>query len=173
MSTVLNTNGAELEIPALLERDAFKAAIFTARWNPEITHALRNGALDVLHKAGVPDDNIFSMDVPGTVELVNAAAMALRNMPDLGAVIILGCVIRGDTPHFDYVCQVASQGVAQLNAEGKTPVIFGVLTVNTLEQAQERAGGKLGNKGAEAAVAAIEMANLHTTTASLRFLSFR
>lgn len=173
MSTILNTQGAELEIPAIMEASGFKCAIFTAEWNPRITHALRDGAIDVLRRAGVSENSIFLQDVPGTVELVNAAALALHYMPDIKAIIIIGCVIRGDTPHFDYVCDIVSQGTATLNAEGKAPVIFGVLTVDTLLQAEERAGGKLGNKGAEAAVAAIKMANLHTTAAGLRYVSFR
>jgi len=173
MSTILNTNGAELEIPRLLEPDGFKCAIFTAEWNPEVTGALRDGAVDVLHKAGVNDNAIFMQEVPGTVELVNAAAMALNYMPDVTAVIIIGCVIRGDTPHFDYVCDIVSHGTATLNAQGKAPVIFGVLTVDNEQQALDRAGGSLGNKGAEAAVAAIKMANLHTSAAGLRYTSFR
>ena len=161
MSTILNTNGAELEIPHVNRPEYFKCAVFTAEWNPEVTEALRKGALDVLHKAGVSDDAIMSRHVPGTVELVNAAAMAVHQMPEIKAVIIIGCVIRGDTPHFDYVCDIVSQGTAMLNALGKTPVIFGVLTVDNQQQALDRAGGSLGNKGAEAAVAAIKMANLH------------
>lgn len=173
MSTILNTNGAELEIPRLLEPDGFRCAIFTAEWNPAITGALRDGALDVLRRAGVPDNAVFMHDVPGTVELVNAAAMALNYMPDVRAVIIIGCVIRGDTPHFDYVCDIVSQGTAMLNAQGKTPVIFGVLTVDNQQQALDRAGGALGNKGAEAAVAAIKMANMHTAAAGLRYTAFR
>ena len=173
MSTILNTNGAELEIPQILEPKGFKCAIFTAEWNPDVTGALRSGALDVLHKAGVPDTAIFSQDVPGTVELVNAAGLALNYMPDIKAIIIIGCVIRGDTPHFDYVCDIVSQGTARLNAQGKAPVIFGVLTVDNQQQALDRAGGALGNKGAEAAVAAIKMANMHTTAACLRYTSFR
>ena len=173
MSTILNTNGAELEIPKILQSEDFKCAVFTAEWNPEVTEALRQGAVDVLHKAGVEDKDIYSQRVPGTVELVNAAAMALNYMPDIKAIIIIGCVIRGDTPHFDYVCDIVSQGTARLNALGKTPVIFGVLTVDNQQQALDRAGGSLGNKGAEAAVAAIKMANLHTTAAGLRYTSFR
>ena len=173
MSTILNTNGAALEIPKIVDRGEFKCAIFTSKWNSEVTHALRDGALDVLHRAGVSDTSIYSADVPGTVELVNAAAMALGYMPDIKAVIILGCVVRGDTPHFDYVCEIAAQGVARMNARGRTPVIFGVLTVDDMQQALDRAGGRLGNKGAEAAVAAIEMANLHTEAASLKWASFR
>lgn len=173
MSTILNTNGAELEIPAIRTAAEFKCAIFTAKWNPEITHALRDGALDVLHKAGAARENIISEEVPGTVELANAAGLALRSMPDLSAVIIIGCVIRGDTPHFDYVCDIVAQATERLNAKGKAPVIFGVLTVDNRQQAEERAGGALGNKGAEAAVAAIEMANLHSRISSLRFASYR
>ena len=156
-----------------MEPDNFKCAIFTAEWNPTVTDALRDGAIDVLHKAGINDNAIVSHSVPGTVELVNAAAMALTHMPDVNAIIIIGCVIRGDTPHFDYVCDIVSQGTAQLNALGKAPVIFGVLTVDNEQQALDRAGGVLGNKGAEAAVAAIKMANLHTTAASLRYTAFR
>lgn len=173
MSTILNTNGDNLEIPTVTDPDRFKCAIFTAKWNPEVTHSLRAGALDVLHQAGVEDKNIFCADVPGTVELANAAGMAVASMPDLSAIIIIGCVIRGDTPHFDYVCQIVAQATAELNAKGRTPVIFGVLTVDNQQQALDRAGGVLGNKGAEAAVAAIEMANLHTQAAGMPFVPFR
>lgn len=168
MSTILNTAGAELEIPQIADPDNFRCAIFTAEWNEKVTGALRAGALSVLRKAGVSDSNLFVKAVPGTVELVNAAAMALNDMPDLKAIIIIGCVIRGDTPHFDYVCQIVAQGAAMLNARGKSPVVFGVLTVDNEQQALDRAGGVLGNKGAEAAVAAIKMANLHYVAAGLR-----
>ena len=161
MSTILNTNGAELEIPEIFNKDTFTCDIVTAKWNPEITHALRDAAVETLLKAGAKEKNIRLYDVPGTVELVNAAGVLVRRRPD--AVIIIGCVIRGDTPHFDYVCQQAAEGAAIINSRGETPLIFGVITVNTLAQAQERAGGILGNKGAEAAVAAIEMANYHST----------
>lgn len=161
MSTILNTNGAELAIPVPFDRESFSCDIVTAKWNPEITHTLRDGALDTLLKAGVRRENIRLHDVPGTVELINAAGVLVRRRPD--AVIIIGCVIRGDTPHFDYVCQQAATGAAIINARGETPLIFGVLTVDNLEQAQQRAGGILGNKGAEAAVAAIEMANFHAS----------
>lgn len=173
MATVLNTNGAPLEIPRIINPEGFKCAIFTAKWNPEVTHALRDGALRVLHEAGVDDSVLFVEDVPGTVELANAAGMALASMPDLSAVIIIGCVIRGDTPHFDYVCDIVSQSTAILNSKGRTPVIFGVLTVENQQQALDRAGGSLGNKGEEAAVAAIEMANLHSRAAGMRFAPFR
>lgn len=173
MATILNTNGDNLVIPRILDLEGFKCAIFTAKWNPEVTHALRDGALRVLHEAGVEDSNLFVEDVPGTVELANAAGLALTSMPDLSAVIIIGCVIRGDTPHFDYVCDIVAQSTAILNAKGRAPVIFGVLTVENLQQALDRAGGALGNKGEEAAVAAIEMANLHSRAAGMHFAPFR
>lgn len=164
MSTILNTNGAELQIPPVNPAAEGNFYIITADWNPRITHALRDGAADVLVKAGVAPDRIKMRSVPGTVELVNAAAIAMRagerNGHKTEAVIVIGCVIRGDTPHFDYVCQIAAQGTATLNAQGKAPVIFGVLTVDNETQALERAGGALGNKGAEAAVAAVSMVNL-------------
>ena len=162
MSTILNTNGERLSVPALRNASGFRCAIFTAEWNPGITHALRDGAIEVFRQAGVGEDSLLIEDVPGTVELVNAAGLAVRQMRDLDAVIIIVCVIRGETPHFDYVCDIVSEGTARLNAKGETPVIFGVLTVNNEQEALDRAGGSLGNKGAEAAVAAIKMANLHS-----------
>lgn len=159
MSTILNTNGEKLHIPEPLSV-SYEIHIVTASWNSEVTHILRDGAVDTLLQAGIRRENITLHDVPGTVELINAAA-AIKTRLHPSAIIIIGCVIRGDTPHFDYVCMQAAQGTAILNAEGTTPVIFGVLTVDNLTQAQERAGGILGNKGSEAACAAIEMANLH------------
>ncbi|MDE6247027.1 MAG: 6,7-dimethyl-8-ribityllumazine synthase [Muribaculaceae bacterium] len=159
MSTVLNTNGESLQIPKPYNPATFVCDIVYAKWNPDVTHPLRDGAVETLREAGVKNENIRLHAVPGTVELINAAGVLVKRRPD--AVIIIGCVIRGDTPHFDYVCQQAAQGAAILNAQGETPVIFGVLTVDNLQQALDRAGGTLGNKGAEAAVAAIEMANFH------------
>ena len=172
MSTILNTNGTSVHVPELHKNVTGKFYVITADWNQKITHALRDGATGVLRRAGVEKSNIISLSVPGTVELVNAAAAVMNTSdfpvgsgePDeVEGVIVIGCVIRGDTPHFDYVCQIAAQGVAQLNAEGEAPVIFGVLTVDNEQQALDRAGGILGNKGEEAAVAAIEMANLHAS----------
>ncbi|MCH5223184.1 MAG: 6,7-dimethyl-8-ribityllumazine synthase [Muribaculaceae bacterium] len=159
MSTILNTNGDSLEVAPIDQRVFGKFYIITAEWNSGITHALRDGAEETLRKAGVREKDIVKIKVPGTVELVNIASLAVKN--DAAAVIVIGCVIRGDTPHFDYVCQHVTEGVARLNSLGKSPVIFGVLTVNNLEQAQERAGGILGNKGSEAGAAAVDMANIH------------
>lgn len=170
MSTILNTNGAKLEVPEADPRVAGRFYVITADWNPQVTHALRDGAISVLRESGIPENRIISLAVPGTVELVNAAALCIskgKGEPGASApyategVIIIGCVIRGDTPHFDYVCEIAAAGAAKLNALGKAPVGFGVLTVDNLQQALDRAGGCLGNKGAEAADATIRMANLH------------
>ena len=110
------------------------------------------------HAEGYTDDNILVEHVPGTVELTYGAACMIDNV-NVEAVIVIGCVIRGGTPHFDYVCDSVTQGVAQLNANGEVPVVFGVLTTDNEEQALERAGGALGNKGAEAAEVAIKMAD--------------
>ena len=134
-------------------------AIIVADWNSEITYAMAQGAIDTLVKHGVCEENIDVMHVPGTVELTYGAARIIKE-ERIDAVIVIGCVIQGETPHFDYVCQSVTQGVAQLNAQGKVPVIFSVLTVLNQQQALDRCGGKLGNKGIEGAYTAIRMANL-------------
>lgn len=159
MSTVLNTNGDRIEIPVLAPGVKGKFYVITAEWNSSVTHSLRDGAVAALKEGGVKEENIKLLKVPGTVELVNVAAKAVHR-EDTSAVIIIGCVIRGDTPHFDYVCHIAAEGCSLLNAEGRAPVIFGVLTVENEQQAKDRAGGILGNKGSEAGAAAIELANL-------------
>ena len=135
-------------------------AIVVADWNSESTYAMAQGAVDTLIKHGVQEDNIDVLHVPGTVELTYGAARLMKE-ERVDAVIVIGCVIQGDTPHFDYVCQSVTQGVATLNAQGKVPVIFSVLTVNDKQQALDRCGGKLGNKGVEGAITAIRMANLN------------
>lgn len=135
-------------------------AIVTAEWNSDVTMALYKGAYQTLVDNGVNESNILSTFVPGTFELTYGAARAINDNAKLDAVIVLGCVIQGDTPHFDYVCQGVTQGVAALNAEGSIPVIFGVLTVDTLQQALDRCGGIHGNKGDEAAITAIKMSKL-------------
>lgn len=134
-------------------------AIIVSDWNSEITFAMKEGAIDTFRKHGVDDDHLFVKHVPGTVELVYAARKVIEQVkPD--AVVVIGCVIKGATPHFDYVCQAVTQGVTILNTEGKCPVIFSVLTTLDKQQAQERAGGMLGNKGIEGAITAMRMANL-------------
>ena len=134
-------------------------AIIVADWNSEITYAMAEGAIDTFIKHGVPADNIDLLHVPGTVELTYGAARIMKE-ERVDAVIVIGCVIQGETPHFDYVCQSVTQGVAALNAQGKVPVIFSVLTVLNQQQALDRCGGRLGNKGIEGAYTAIRMANL-------------
>lgn len=136
--------------------------VITAEWNSHVTFLLRDGADTCLKDAGVEPDRIKHILVPGTVELVNAAAMVMKK-EDTSGVIVIGCVIRGDTPHFDYVCKIASEGVTSLNGRGEVPVIFGVLTVDNEQQALDRAGGIMGNKGYEAGEAAVIMANLHVS----------
>lgn len=135
-------------------------AIIVADWNSEITFALAQGAIDTFRKHGVEDENILVQHVPGTVELTYAAARMIEEYADMDAIVVIGCVIQGDTPHFDYVCQSVTQGVTILNTQGNVPVIFSVLTTLNKQQALDRAGGRLGNKGVEGAYTAIRMANL-------------
>jgi 6,7-dimethyl-8-ribityllumazine synthase len=137
--------------------------IVVSDWNKEITWSLLDGAVKTLIKHGVTDKNIVVKHVPGSFELT-LGAQFLAEYDDLDAVICLGCVIRGETPHFEYICQGVTHGITQLNLEYNLPFIFGVLTTNTQQQAVDRAGGKLGNKGDEAAVTAIKMASLQRET---------
>lgn len=131
--------------------------IVVAEWNPEITGALLNGAVSTLEKHGALPENIHVKTVPGSFELVYGAhQMTLNGSYD--AIIILGSVIRGETPHFDYICQGVTYGIARLNAQSEIPVIYGLLTTNDLQQAKDRSGGKYGNKGDECAIDAIKMA---------------
>ena len=143
---------------ASLNAEGKKFAIVVSEWNSNITGALCEGAVATLLQHGVDEKDIIVKTGPGSFELTFGAA-AFMNQGEVDAVIVLGSVVRGDTPHFDYVCQGVTQGIARLNAEGDIPVIFGVLTTDNMEQAEERAGGKLGNKGSECAEAAIKMIN--------------
>ena len=129
--------------------------IAVAEWNNNITEPLLEGALEVLRKQEVKKITVFR--VPGAFELVNASARLLAN-PGIDAVIAIGCVVRGDTPHFDYICEGVTYGIAHLNATQNIPVIYGLLTTNDLQQAKDRSGGRLGNKGDECAIDAIKMA---------------
>ena len=131
--------------------------IVVSEWNPEVTGALLSGAVSTLEKHGALPENIHVKRVPGSFELIYGAhQMCLNGGYD--AVIILGCVIRGETPHFDYICQGVTYGIARLNSTGEIPVIYGLLTTNDLQQAKDRCGGRLGNKGDECAIVAIKMA---------------
>lgn len=135
-----------------------RVAIVCGRFNEFITSKLLGGAKDALLRHGVSEENIDIAWVPGAFEIPLVAKKLVKK--DYDAVITLGAVIRGSTPHFDYVCGEVSKGVAQVSMESGKPVIFGVLTVNSIEEAIERAGTKAGNKGFDAGVGAIEMVNL-------------
>lgn len=139
--------------------DDMRFGIVVSDWNMGITHALLRGAFETLQKHGVKEENILVKHVPGSFELILGGQLMAENA-DLDGVICLGCVIQGETPHFTYVCQGVTQGIAQLNMEYNIPFIFGLLTTDTLEQAQDRAGGKHGNKGVEAAITLLKMAEL-------------
>jgi 6,7-dimethyl-8-ribityllumazine synthase len=138
-----------------------RVAIVASRFNETISKRLVDGALDCLRRHGAQDDNISIAWVPGAFELPGAAGR-FATSGRIDAVVCIGCVIRGETPHFDYVAGSAANGIAALMARSDVPVTFGVLTTDTTEQAEARAGGKAGNKGFEAALAAIEMANLYS-----------
>ena len=130
--------------------------IVVSEWNHEITGALLEGALEALGKSGAKDQNIHITYVPGTFELpFGAQRVAMELKPD--AIICLGCVIQGETRHFDFICHAAADGIMNVSLKHELPVIFGVLTTNNLEQAQDRSGGKHGNKGFEAGITALKL----------------
>lgn len=142
----------------LKDVSARKFGIVVSEWNEEVTESLYAGALDTLLKHGVKKENIERHTVPGTFELPLAAQwMAART--EIDAVICIGCVIQGDTKHFDFICDAAANGIMNVGLKYNKPVIFGVLTPNNQQQALDRAGGKHGNKGDEAAITAIKMLN--------------
>lgn len=140
--------------PSAINGEGLNIAVVRTRWNEQITTLLASGAVATLHKAGADVDEFV---VPGAIELT-FAAQRLVDSEEYDAVIVFGCVIKGDTPHFDYVCQSVTQGITQINADGPVPVIFGVLTVHNEQQALDRCGGPAGHKGIEAAHTAMEMA---------------
>jgi 6,7-dimethyl-8-ribityllumazine synthase len=132
-------------------------ALVVSEWNAHITDALAQGARDTLVHLGVKSEDIENFAVPGSFELIHGCKVVASSL-EYDAVIAIGSVIRGETAHFDFVCQGVTHGIAELNAHGKTPVIFCVLTDDTEQQSLDRCGGKLGNKGDEAALAAVKMA---------------
>jgi len=142
-----------------------KFGIVVSEWNTEITEALYKGAYDTLVKHGASEENILKKYVPGSFELT-AGAKFMAEMTDVDAIICLGCVIQGDTPHFDFVCQGVTQGMTHLNIQYPIPFIFGLLTTLDQQQALDRAGGKHGNKGDEGAVTAIKMIHLNRSLKS-------
>lgn len=126
-----------------------KVGIVVAKWNSEITYALRDGAVEALTDANISADDFEILEVPGSFEL-SIGAQHLAARPDLDGVICLGCVIQGETPHFTFICDAVANGITNVSLKYDKPVIFGVLTTLNVEQAKERAGGKHGNKGYEA-----------------------
>ncbi|WP_298761281.1 6,7-dimethyl-8-ribityllumazine synthase [uncultured Psychroserpens sp.] len=136
----------------------FRFGIVVSEWNDTITNGLYQGAYDALIDCGALADNIIKWDVPGSFELIYGSKKMITQNVD--AVIAIGCVIQGETKHFDFVCEGVTHGIKELNLTSDTPVIFCVLTDNTMQQSIDRSGGKHGNKGTEAAIAAIKMAEL-------------
>lgn len=152
-------NLSQYDPESIPDATRMRFAIVVADWNREITWALLDGALSTLKKHGATDKNIIVKHVPGSFELTIGAQLIAEN-DEVDAVICLGCVIQGETPHFTYICQGVTQGITQLNLEYNMPFIFGVLTTNDKQQALDRCGGIHGNKGDEAAITAIKMAAL-------------
>lgn len=150
-----NHNLSDYDIKSVPNATGMKIGIVVAEWNENITGAMLEGAKQTLMRNGVFPEDINVLTVPGSFELVYGAAQLVKTGVD--AVIAIGCVIRGETPHDRYICQGVTAGLAQLNAAQDVPVIYGLITTLDMQQAEDRAGGKLGNKGDECAVTAIKM----------------
>jgi 6,7-dimethyl-8-ribityllumazine synthase len=151
-----NKNLSEFQTNELPEIQHKKFAILVSEWNEKVTNALYLGTYETLLKHGAQEKNIITQKVPGSFELT-LGAQKMAQKPEVDAVICLGCVIQGETKHFDFICHAVAQGITDVSIKFNKPVIFGVLTPNTQEQAMDRAGGKHGNKGDEAAITAIKM----------------
>lgn len=160
MATKLK-NLSDYDIKSVPSADGMRFGIVVAEWNTDITNALLKGAYETLVNNGAKEDDILVKFVPGSIELT-LGAQFMAEYADLDAVICLGCVIQGETRHFDFVCQSVTHGITELNMNYNIPFIYGVLTTDNIQQAQERAGGILGNKGDEAAITAIKMAHLQS-----------
>ena len=149
-------NLSDYDFNSVPDASQMRFGIVVSEWNHNITGALLEGAVNTLKKHGAKNENILVYYVPGSFELTFGSSQLVKS-GKVDAVIALGCVVRGDTPHFDYVCAGATQGITELNATTDTPVIYGLITTNNMQQAEDRAGGKLGNKGDECAITAIKM----------------
>lgn len=158
MSSV-NKNLSEVEGAGIPDAKPFNFGIVVSEWNYEITNALKEGAVKTLMENGALEENIIVKQVPGSFELT-LGAQYMAEYTDVDAIICLGCVIQGETRHFDFICDAVAKGITDLNIKYNLPVIFGVLTPDNQQQAADRAGGKHGNKGDEAAVTAIKMLEL-------------
>lgn len=152
-------NLSDISIPT--NNANFKIGIIVSKWNESVTNALKEGAVQTLLESGVPKNNLFVYDVPGSFELPSAAAMLLDANDEINAVICLGCIIQGETRHFEFIAQATANGIAKVGIEYGVPVLFGVLTCDTAEQAEARSGGTHGNKGVEAAASCLQMLHTH------------
>ena len=163
-----NHNLSNYDKTTIPNANDFRFGIVVSEWNDTITEGLWQGAFDALIDCGALKENIVRWNVPGTFELTyGAARMSKSFYADSGmldAIIVIGCVIQGETKHFDFVCEGVTQGVKDLNLKGDIPVVFCVLTDNNRQQSVDRSGGKHGNKGTEAGIAAIKMADLRKQT---------
>jgi 6,7-dimethyl-8-ribityllumazine synthase len=153
-----NKNLSDYDKTAIPDASKFRFGIVVSEWNATITEGLYKGAYDALIENGVLSSNIVRWNVPGSFELIYGCKKMQKQM--VNAVIAIGSVVKGETKHFDFVCEGVTHGIKDLNVMCETPVIFCVLTDNNMQQGLDRSGGKHGNKGTEAAIAAIKMANL-------------
>jgi 6,7-dimethyl-8-ribityllumazine synthase len=159
-----NKNLSHYDRSTIPNASKFRIGIVVSEWNPTITEGLYNGAYDALIENGAKKSNILRFDVPGSFELVYGCKKMQEQKVD--AIIAIGSVIQGETRHFDFVCDGVTQGIKDLNIQNDIPIIFCVLTDNTMQQAIDRSGGKHGNKGTESAIAAIKMAEFRLKTKS-------
>jgi len=155
-------------IEGALLGEGLRVALIVSRFNGFLTEQLLSGALDTLRRHGVRDEDLTVIRVPGTFEIPAAARKAIASGDHYDALVALGAIVRGETPHFEYVAGEAVKGLGQIALEGKVAVGFGILTTENLEQAIARAGTKMGNRGSDAAMAAIEQANLFREMAKKR-----
>lgn len=158
MATI-NNNLSDYNLEEIPNSEGLRFAVIVSEWNNHITDSLFKGAEEALLNCGVKENDIVRIDVPGSFELVYGAKLASKYNYD--AIICIGSVIKGETDHFDFVCNAVSLGIKDLNLQLNIPVIFGVLTDNIEQQAIDRSGGKHGNKGVESAITAIKMAHLN------------
>ena len=149
-------NLSDYDFNSVPDASEMRFGIVVSEWNSNITGPLLEGAVKTLKTHGAKNENILVLTVPGSFELTFGSAQMIQS-GKVAAVIAIGCVVRGDTPHFDYVCAGTTQGIAHLNPTCDIPVIYGLITTNNMEQAEDRAGGKLGNKGDECAITAIKL----------------
>lgn len=153
-----SVNLSEFDSNSIPDGSSYKISLVVSEWNESITNSLKQAAFDTLVSSKVNPKNIKIIYVPGSFELIYGAKLAQEKNPN--AVIVIGSIIKGETKHFDFICESVTKGIKDLNIQNKVPVIFCVLTDNNLKQAQDRSGGKYGNKGVESAIAALKMAQL-------------